>query len=139
MIELFRYIEQSFVVPPTNLNAIDVSNSSDFQNKLRRDLQQKKNGSLQLRKDAENFIERNPVEDADSLSLGQQYLNFHNHLLSLTSVSADDIKGAIEEIFDSSTTDLVSSRAFNNDKQFLNDLIVAVKMSTGFDKVRAND
>jgi hypothetical protein len=139
MIELFRYIEQSFVVPPTNLNAIDVSNSSDFQNKLRRDLQQEKNGSLQLRKDAENFIERNPVEDADSLRLGQQYLDFHDHLLGLTSVSADDIKGAIEEIFDSSTTDLVSSRAFNNDKQFLNDLIVAVKMSTGFDKVRAND
>jgi hypothetical protein len=139
MIDLFRYIEQSFVVPPVNLKAIDVSDSSDFQNKLRRDLQQEENVPLQLRKDASNFIEKYSNDSENSLNLGQQYLHFHDQLLGLTSVSADNIEGTIKKIFDSSTTDLVSSPAFKNDKQFLNDLIIAVKMVTGFDKVRAND
>ena len=139
MIDLFRYIEQSFIVPPKNLNAIDVSDSSDFQNKLRIDLQQEENVPLQLRKDAGDFIENYSNKSENPFNLGQQYLDFHVQLLGLTSVSADDIDGTIEKIFDCSSSDLVSSPAFKNDRQFLNDLIIAVKMVTGFDKVRAND
>ena len=81
MNELFRYIEQSFVVPPANLNAIDVSDSSDFQNKLRSDLQQKENGTLQLRKDASDFIDTYANQAENPLSLGQEYLDFHDQLL----------------------------------------------------------
>lgn len=139
MIDLFRYIEQSFVVPPANLNAIDVSDSSDFQKKLLSDLQLNPPNSPELRKEAENFIEKNPVVNNGSIRLQQQYLDFHDKILSMTSVSKNDIKDSIEKIFDSSVKDLVSSDAFKKDRQFLNDLIIAVKMVTGFDKVRAND
>jgi len=136
MIELFRYIEQSFVVPPANIDTIDVSDTSDFQKKLRSDL--KKGNFSELRKEAENFIEKYSVGET-SLGLGKQYLDLHKKLLGFTSVTENDIKDAIEKIFQSSATDLVSSLAFRKDKQFLNDLIVGVKMVTGFDKVRAND
>lgn len=140
MIDLFRYIEQSYVVPSANLNAIEVRvDSSDFQNKLRNDLQSNSFDSTNIRKEVENFIEENSLQSTNSSSLRQQYLDFHDTLLGLSNVSTGDLENVIEQIFGSQIGDLVSSDAFKDDKRLLNDLIIAVKMVTGFDKVRTND
>jgi hypothetical protein len=71
MVDLFRYIEQAFVVPTGDNKAINVSDSSDFQNKLRSSIQQKKD-NLEVRKEAENFIEKNQVSDKTFKKIAQQ-------------------------------------------------------------------
>lgn len=139
MVDLFRYIEQSFIVPPLKLDAIDVNDSSDFQDKLRTELQSNPDDPDKIRKTAEDFIKNNPFQNPGSLQLGQEYLDLHTRLLHLADANTDNIKGSIEKIFDRSPLDLIASDAFKKDRQLLNDLIIAVKMTTAFDKVRAAD
>jgi hypothetical protein len=138
MTDLFRYIEQSYIVPPANINAIDVSDSSDFQNKIRNDGQSNKSNQ-DIRHEAENFIAKNPVSDTNFIRTSQQYLDLHERLLALPSSATDNIDAVIENVFDDSAANLAASDAFKKIKHFLNDLIIAVKMTTGFDKVRALD
>ncbi|MEO6549804.1 MAG: hypothetical protein ABIN94_17515 [Ferruginibacter sp.] len=138
MVDLFRYIELSFVAPSTSANAIDVSDETDFQDTLRSDLQQKRS-SEEMDKLAENYIARNPVEDETSVKIRQQYLDLHRRLLALTSDDTYVIEKIIEDIFDTSSYNLLNSEAFRKNKRLLNDLIIAVKMVTGFDKVRVHD
>lgn len=138
MTDLFRYIEQSNITPKSKLDAIDVSDFTEFQNKIKNDLELRKSNP-EIRKEVEDFIENNQVNDADSVRIGQQYLDLHEQLLGLTSPTADDVEHIVEKIFNSSSDKLVASDAFQKNKHLLNDLIIAVKMVTGFDKVRAGD
>ncbi|MES2732465.1 MAG: hypothetical protein V4714_11980 [Bacteroidota bacterium] len=139
MIDLFRYIEQSFVVPQANFKAIDVNDATDFQISLRKDLKINPNTPADIRKKAEDFIQNHPLDEGVLRKDQQLYHELYEELLSLTDTSFHQINETIQKIFHSSAKELASLDSFKNDKKFLNDLIVAVKISTGFDKVRAND
>lgn len=58
MIELFRYIEHSFVRPASKDNSIDLEADSDFQNKIRGE-RNEPSGGEKIRKDAKEFIDAN--------------------------------------------------------------------------------
>lgn len=139
MEELFRYLEQSFVVPPpAKLKAIELGEGSDFQNTIRNDISLDKTGE-EIRKEAENFIARSPVNSESFNRASQPYLELHKRLLDLVSPEPDDIERIVESVFDSSPAALVSSDAFRKNKHLLNDVIVAVKMVSGFGKVQVHD
>lgn len=138
MAELFRYIEQSFVIPsPTR--AIDVERESDQQNRLRSAISE----SLppdRLRGIASDFTLKHfgsPV--SDPFHLGKQYSSFGSQLLSLPSLGERAIEQLVSRVFDSDARTLVSSKEFLEDKALLDDALVSVKIATAFDRVNAHN
>jgi len=137
MAELFRYIEQAFVAP-SDTQAIDVGRQSDLQNSLR-DAISERLPRDRLRSMAEGFIAQHFRSRLDDpLQMGQQLRSFRKRL-------EDPLHGtgAIEQLiaatFDTDARDLVRSDAFVADKALLDDILVSVKISTGFDRVNAHD
>jgi hypothetical protein len=136
MAELFRYIEQSFVVP-LDTAVIDTARESDLQNALREALAEPQSPE-QIRDVASNFLlEHISSPVSDPFSLGKQLSAFGNRLRELPSAGADAIEKLIREIFDSDASDLVSSTPFQSDKALLDDVLVCVKITTAFDRVNA--
>jgi hypothetical protein len=136
--ELFRYIEQSFVVPsPTR--PIDVGRESDQQNRLRGAISQHVPPD-RIRGIANDFILKHfssPV--ADPFQLGKKCLSFAYQLLALPSPGKDAIDQLVSKVFDSDARTLVGSKAFVEDKALLDDSLVSVKIATAFDRVNAHD
>jgi hypothetical protein len=133
MVELFRYIEHSFVVPTTT-DSIDVNGESAFQNRLR-DAIQKNQPPDAIRKLGDSFLLKtfsSPV--ADPFKLGSQFLALRDQVTALPSPGSDAVKKLISTIFGSDAGPLIHSSAFLADKQLLNDSLVAVKLVTGFDR-----
>jgi len=135
MIELFRYIEQSFVRPASKDNSVDLGSDSDFQNKIRSERNQPSAGE-KIRRDAQEFIDANFTDSpSGKVRLGEGLLAFHHDVLGLKSPTAANINQLIAKIFDESAQDVSQSDDFRQDKEFLGDSIVAVKLITAFDKV----
>jgi hypothetical protein len=133
MAELFRYIEQSFVIPSAT-PAIDVGSESDLQKGLR---------GLppdRIREQASEFILKqfsSPV--ADPFHLGTQYLSFGSQLLSLSAPETRAVEQLVSKVFGSDASTLVGSGPFMSDKALLDDTLVCVKITTAFDRVNATD
>ena len=137
MVELFRYIEQAFVAPSGRNDSIDVTSDSDFQNSLRSDIAQHVDQSA-IRERAEKFLDdRFDAPDTPPFSSVQDTASYTNQLLALPSPTDDDVSGLIETVFDDNAAGIAGSDEFIADKELLNDAIVAVKLTTRFDKVNA--
>ena len=137
MAELFRYIQQAFVAP-SGQQAIDVGRQSDLQNSLR-DAISERLPRDRLRSMAQAFIAKHfssPLDDP--LQMGQQ-LRSVNERLAPPLHGTDAVDQLIAATFDSDATDLVGSDPFLADKALLDDILVSVKISTGFDLVNAHD
>jgi hypothetical protein len=137
MAELFRYIQQAFVAP-SGKQAIDVGRQSDLQNSLR-DAISERLPRDRLRSMADAFIAQHfssPLDDP--LQMGQQ-LRSVNERLAPPLHGTDAVDQLIAATFDSDATDLVGSDPFLADKALLDDILVSVKISTGFDRVNAHD
>jgi len=138
MAELFRYIQQAFVIPSAT-RAIDVGSESDLQKDLRGDISQQV-PTEQIRGKASDFIlEHFSSLLADPFHSGAQYLSFGTRLLTLHSPGTDPIEDLIEEVFGKESSPLVRSEPFLSDKALLNDALVCVKIATAFDRVNAHN
>lgn len=137
MAELFRYIEQAFVAP-SDKQAIDVGRQSDLQDRLR-DAVSERLPRDRLRGMADAFIAQHFRSRLDDpLQMGQQLRSFRERLAHPLH-GTDGIDQLIAATFDSDARDLVASDAFLADKALLDDILVSVKISTGFDRVNAHD
>jgi hypothetical protein len=137
MAELFRYIERAFVAP-SDKRAIDVGRQSDLQDRLR-DAISERLPRDRLRGMADAFIAQHfRSRFDDPLKMGQQ-LRSASERLSQPLNGMDAIDQLIVETFGSDATDLVASDAFLADKALLDDILVSVKISTGFDRVNAHE
>jgi hypothetical protein len=135
MIELFRYIEQSFVSATQDDTSINVENNSDFQNGLR-SARNRHTATERMREEAEAYVNANFSDSSQgTVQLGKQLLEFHHDGQRLESTNLEDVHQLIERIFDQTTQDLVESDSFREDKNSLDDSIVAVKLVTAFDRV----
>lgn len=138
MTELFRYMEQSFVLPAAT-DSIDVSNESSFQTDLRGALQ---DGAppAQLRELANTFLSDNfPSPTADPFALSKKLSVFRSKVLGLATPDVHAVDKLLNEIFGQTGQQLVDSNDFLGDMERLDDAMVAIKLATGFDKVNAAD
>jgi len=138
MTELFRYIEQSFVLP-TATDSIDVSNESSFQTDLRGALE---GGAPpdQLRELANTFLSDTfPSPTTDPFKLGTKLSAFRSAVLGLGTPDAHAIDQLLGQIFGGTARQLIDSDDFLGDMERLDDAMVAIKLATGFDKVNAAD
>lgn len=136
MIELFRYIEHSFIGPRTT-GVIDTENHSEFQRDMA-DLKNKSNAEQAMRKHALHFVEQQFAQSAEgNVTLGKELVRFHRELLKLATPSAEAIDALAVEVFGKSVKNVVASDDFSHDEELLNDSLVAVKVTTSFDQVNA--
>lgn len=130
--ELFRFIQQDFV-RPVAADAIDVTTQSVFQNALREKID---NGAEypELREHAATLLVSGPVVLA-GLSSSVPYVDAHAALSALRAPTTQGVRSTVEQVFGYTVEDLVSSAAFRADTDLASDLLVALKMTTKFDKV----
>jgi hypothetical protein len=138
MAELFRYIEQSFALPdPTG--TIDTQNESTFQTNLRKAVSQHQSPD-QIRAMASKFLDDNFLQGGeDPVVLADSLLSFATQLQAMASPSKAKIEGLVETVFSADAETVVNSDDFLHDKDLLNDALVSVKLTTGFDRVNAGD
>jgi hypothetical protein len=129
MVELFRYIQQAFAVP-ADTGAIDVASDSDFQESLR--------GEEPVRPIASRFLDEHPFgEDTSTLRLRTRLLTFSTQLLELEDPGEAAVNRLVRTIFGADARTLIAGTDFIEDKKLLDDLLVAAKLVTGFDRVDA--
>jgi hypothetical protein len=138
MIELFRYIEQEFVLPAAT-DSIDVENESEFQTSLRAAAQEN-SPSGQIRELAGSFLSGAfPSPVATPFALASQDAAFRTGLEALAAPDDSAIGQLVSKVFGQNARQVIDSDAFIADKELLDDSLVAVKLVTGFDKVNAAD
>ena len=138
MLELFRYIEHAFVVPSTEDDSIDVSTDTDFQQGLRDAIEEGANPDL-IRERATAFLDGVLNEtDGNGLSRLPEYHELRKQLLALPDPTTAEVNECVQAVFDSDAGDLVTTDQFRSERTLLNDVIVAVKLTTGFDKADVN-
>lgn len=138
MTELFRYIEQAFVLPGAT-GAIDTQSDSSFQTSLRKAVSQHQTPD-RIRSIAGEFLDESfPQGGANPLALSDQLLSFSKQLRALKSPSQMAVDDLVQSVFDTDAQTLVSSGNFLHDKDLLNDTLISVKLVTGFDRVNAAD
>ena len=136
MIEPFRYIEHEFAIPSDGTGAIALSDGTDFQKQLSADAQ-RQNAAALLRDDANSLIGSGSGQPG-AVKLGDRYIEFCRLALLENPVSNEVLSALVSKEFGSTETGLSTSDAFQSDKHLLNDLLIAVKIVTGFDRVRAD-
>jgi hypothetical protein len=137
MAELFRYIEQVFIVP-TSTATIDVGRESDLQTSLRTALAQQLPPE-EVRGIANKFIERNfPSVSADPLHLGRKLLAARRKLLDMVPAGRDATDKTFKGVMGGNIHAVAGSSDFAADKALLDDTLVCVKIVTGFNKVNAH-
>lgn len=137
MAELFRYIQQAFVVPSAT-EAIDVDRQSDLQNSLR-DAISKGLPPDRLRSIADGFIVKHfssPL--SDPFQMGKKLLSV-SELIAPPFHGTHAIDQLISKVFGGDAPELVGSNAFLADKALLDDTLVCVKITTAFDRVNAHN
>jgi hypothetical protein len=137
MTELFRYIQQAFVLPSTT-RGIDVDRQSDLQNGLR-DAISEGLPPDRLRSIADSFIVRHfssPLNDP--FQIGKQLLSV-SELMAPPFHGTHAIKQLVSKVFGSEAPELVGSNPFLADKALLDDTLVCVKITTAFDRVNAHN
>jgi hypothetical protein len=137
MLELFRYIEHAFPVAPPDTDVIDVNSDSDFQDTLRRQ-RSTPSAADDMRKTAEEFLADNLLS-AEPVSVDNEagLTTLREQALGLEEPDIEKVRWLFSDIFDRSPEELSDDERFLSDKRFLNDAIVATKLTTGFDKVDA--
>lgn len=136
MAELFRYIQQAYVVPGAT-RVIDVGRQSDLQNNLRAAIAQH-GAPDRIRGIAGEFLTRHlPTGRSTPIRLAASLLAFHRAVSASKGPDVD--VDAIASLFDTDVRTLVKSEAFGADKALLDDLLVSVKLTTAFDRINAGD
>ncbi|MER7486158.1 hypothetical protein ABTY20_09710 [Streptomyces sp. NPDC126497] len=154
MADLFRYIEHAFAVPaPTD--SIDATNNSQFQKQLNdivtageeADLGASDTGapalpppevSEQVRTLSRQFLTTaftSPT--ADPATLGKPLDGLDAGIGKLATVTPATVKNLIKDTFGSLPDQLVTQQGFKNDRELLQNAVVAVKLVTGFDRIDA--
>lgn len=137
MAELFRFIEQAFVVPAGQDDAIDVGTESDFQTELRRAVDSD-GGPDRLRGIAEQFLSSTaPPQDSPPITRASQYVDLAKRLRVLKPLTGAKITQEVKTVFGASPGELVGSDEFDRELTLSSDLTVAVKLTTDFDRLNA--
>ncbi|MEU7141952.1 hypothetical protein ABZ942_21045 [Nocardia sp. NPDC046473] len=148
MIEMFRFIQQAFVLPDSG-NSIDLTSQSVFQKRLRELMP----GPYALvRAEAETYIDGVVNGPANTLTDGglarlPKYADLRARLLALSATSFTTtppptplpakVNKAIKDVFGQEAADLVASQQFKDESVVSGDVLVAVKITTRFDRVDA--
>ncbi|MFD6156135.1 hypothetical protein ACFWF7_24365 [Nocardia sp. NPDC060256] len=148
MIEMFRFIQQAFVVSDSG-NAIDLTSQSAFQKRLRELM----SGPYALvRAEAEKYLDGvtgTPTGTLTDSGLARlsKYADLRAKLLALTATSFTTtppptplpakVNKAIKDVFGVEAADLVASQPFKDELAVSGDVLVAVKITTRFDRVDA--
>ncbi|PXX58757.1 hypothetical protein DFR70_11392 [Nocardia tenerifensis] len=148
MVELFRFIQQAFVVSDSG-NSIDLTTQSAFQRRLRELM----SGPYALvRAEAEKYIDGVTGSGAATLADGglarlAKYTDLRAKLLALSAAQArtttpppslsGKVSKAIKDVFGQEPADLVASQQFKDELVGSGDILVAVKITTRFDRVDA--
>jgi hypothetical protein len=135
VVELFRFIQQAFVVPVEGAS-IDLVTNSDFQEELRGLIDGGAPHSA-VRARAEEFL-NGVIGSVGGLSRGPKYLALRAKLVGLQgTVTSAKVDQAVKDVFGVKASDLVASEAFQTEKRLASDVLVAVKITTRFDVVDA--
>ena len=134
MVELFRYIEQAFVIPAED-DSIDIGSDSDFQQGIREQIADGIEPGV-IRDRAREFLD-GILADPDRLSRMPRYQQLRTGLRAMKTPKASDIEDLVHTIFNQTPEALVQSSDFASEKRVLNDALVAIKMTTGFDRADA--
>ncbi|MEV5839336.1 hypothetical protein [Nocardia sp. NPDC052112] len=142
MVELFRFIQQAFV-SSENRNSIDLTTQSAFQNRL---LDLVEHGPYsEARLEAEQFIDgltgggSNELADNRLARLGK-YQELRAKLLALPAsapTTPDKVNKAVKDVFGQTAAELVAAQAFKDELVVSSDALVAVKITTRFDRLEA--
>ncbi|WP_225732020.1 MULTISPECIES: hypothetical protein [unclassified Nocardia] len=149
MVELFRFIQQAFVVSG-DTDSIDLTSQSAFQNALR-DLIHSGAPYTAVRAKAEQYLGTvingpssasiTPAALADpGLARLAKYGALRAKLLALPcppQPTAAQVDAAIKDVFGQNAADLVASQQFPAERDVSGDVLVAVKLTTRFDLVDA--
>ncbi|MER7335225.1 MULTISPECIES: hypothetical protein [unclassified Micromonospora] len=133
MVELFRFIQKAVVVPVDG-GSIDLTTTSTFQDQLR-DLITSGQPHSAVRTKAEQFLN---TLTSSGLSRAANYRTLRKKLLDMlpTSPTPAKIDQAVKDVLGvNNAQSLVGSQAFANEKQLSSDVLVAVKITTRFDRV----
>lgn len=133
MAELFRYIEQGFAVPESGADAIDVAQESDFQHALQDAAGQ---GADALRSLAERFLAEASV-DGMPADMAAQFVALGTRLRAHAEPTPDAVASDVATVFDASPGEVVQSNWFREGSAQVNDLLVAIKLTTAFDRLDA--
>ncbi|QIS14524.1 hypothetical protein [Nocardia arthritidis] len=150
MAELFRFIQQAFVVSGDTAS-IDLTSQSAFQNGLR-DLIHSGAPYTAVRTKAEQYLDT--VINGPSSSPGvtsaaladpglarrAKYVDLRAKLLALPcppQPTPAQVDAAIKGVFGQSAADLVASQQFPTERDVSGDVLVAVKLTTRFDLIDA--
>ena len=148
MEELFRFIQQAFVVAEDG-RPIDLATESDFQHQLR-DLVGSGHAYSEVRAAAAALLDdivaatdqshgagggHNGATYRDSLQRASRYDELHDTLLALATVTVDNVNQAVKDAFGKYASELVKTSEFQADKTCASDVLIAVKLVTRFDHV----
>ena len=148
MVDLFRYIEHDFAIPAA-ADAIDTANDSDFQTSLGEAAARASEGGdpraagrargttggpVAVRGLPRGVL---PVPDSRPNALGDRLEALTTALGSLDSVTSTTVEAAVVEAFGRSSGQVVAGDDFAADRALLENSVVAVKLSTGFDRADA--
>lgn len=135
MVDLFRFIEHEFALPVT-VDVIDLANDSDFQRTLddAADGDDVEQAAAQLRELASGFLEQN-VPSLETDPAAEALATWPATLQSLEDISSATVKSASQAHFGRALGELTASDEFGSLNTLLQNVAVAVKLVTGFDKV----
>ena len=128
---LFRYIEQAFVIPAED-ESIDIGSESDFQQGLRDLLADGAEPGV-IRERASEFLD-GILADPDRLPRMPRYQKLRTDLRAMKTPQASDVKDLVLTVVNEPPDALVQSSEFAEEKRVLDDALVAIKMTTGFDR-----
>lgn len=135
MADLFRYVEHAFAVPQATL-AVDVANQSHFQSSLRDAASE--DGYASVRRAADAFLNSTfPSPTDDPLAGSADYRRFRTELVVLDPVDRAAVTALVSEVFGQDVDQLTHSDQFRTDKQVIQNAVLAVKVTTGFDRIDA--
>ncbi len=139
MVDLFRFIEHEFV-PPAHADSIDLANSSTFQQDLEAaaadpDLHR---AAEVVRGLARSFLDQTfPTPFEEPAETGQQLASLPQAIANLEAVTMTAARDVVEAEFGKPMGELLESDHFRADKELLANAAVAVKLTTGFDRLDA--
>ncbi|MEY2460987.1 MAG: hypothetical protein QOG30_2817, partial [Acidimicrobiaceae bacterium] len=134
--DLFRFIEHNFAVPEAT-EALSVQNASDFQAELDRATRVDE-PATGVRQVADDFLKKAcPTPTSDPLALGPKYVEFRAAVRSLQTTNTSTVKASALSSFGIDAADVIASGEFVADKDLLQNILLAVKITTGFDRTDA--
>lgn len=137
MVDLFRFIQHEFAVP-AHSDVIELANESDFQQALDAAAagEDPAAAGQEVRSLASTFLDDTITSPTlDPASAGSALASWQQTVLRLESVTSAKVASAVESHFGAPAATLASSDAFAADLELLQNIAVAVKLVTGFDRL----